>query len=207
MKKSNLFLTSLFAAALLVSCGGNTNQTENAETETVETESVEAADVAVNLAESKVMWKGAMLGIKFHEGLVNLTEASLTMAGNTIVGGSFTIDMTTMVATDENFNPEEGSTKEKLIGHLSSDDFFNVAEYPTANFVVTSVSDDGKTLTGNLTVRGITNEETVTNVEVIDGAVTGSLTFDRKKYDVKWDSPMKDVVLSNDIEIMVKLAI
>jgi len=35
--------------------------------------------------------------------------------------------------------------------------------------------------------------------------ITGDLVFDRKKYDVSWDSPVKDRVLLNDIVLKVEL--
>ena len=62
---------------------------------------------------------------------------------------------------------------------------------------------------GNLTIRGITNQETVKDVEVHTvgdvTAITGNLTFDRKKYEVSFDVPMKDMVISNDIELSINL--
>jgi len=35
--------------------------------------------------------------------------------------------------------------------------------------------------------------------------ITGDLTFDRKKYDVSWDSPVKERVLSKDIKLKIEL--
>ena len=48
--------------------------------------------------------------------------------------------------------------------HLKSPDFFDVATYPTATFVSTSVSKSGDTLTinGNLTLHGVTKPVTLT---------------------------------------------
>jgi hypothetical protein len=34
---------------------------------------------------------------------------------------------------------------------------------------------------------------------------TGTLTFDRKKYGVAFDMPVKDMVISNDIELTIEL--
>jgi len=51
-------------------------------------------------------------------------------------------------------------------GHLKSVDFFDVANFPTMDFVSTNVekSSDGYTLHGNLTLRGVTKPVTL-NVE------------------------------------------
>jgi polyisoprenoid-binding protein YceI len=154
------------------------------------------------------MWAGTMLGVYTHEGTLDLTSASLSVEDGMITGGNFTADMKSMVATDENYNPEEGSTKEKLIGHLSSADFFDVENFPTASFVITSV--EGDMLMGNMTIRGITHEEEVKDISVKkDGDMVkliGHMNIDRKKYDVSWDSPMQEMVLSDDMELKIVLA-
>lgn len=210
MKKINLVLTlAVGGVFLLSSCGGGHSHEGEETTETSTEAVVEATPVNVDLAGSTVKWTGEMLGIKAHFGNINLTEASLTLEGDKVAGGSFVADLSTITPLDDNYT-EPGSkqgTKEMLIGHLSSPDFFDVANHPTASFEITSVSEDGTSAVGKLTVRGITNEETVKNIKVADGTVSGTLTFDRKKYDVAWDSPMKDAVLSNDIPLEITLKV
>jgi len=60
---------------------------------------------------------------------------------------NITIDTTTLWADDE-----------RLTGHLKSPDFFDVESYPTATFTSTEIvaEGDGYTITGNLTLHGIT---------------------------------------------------
>jgi polyisoprenoid-binding protein YceI len=199
MKKITLLGLALVAAISFQSC---TSAPEETTEEVAEVASAMAdGTIALDLAASSVAFKGVMLGIKEHTGNVTLTEGSIDMAGGAITGGSFVVDLSTIIPTDTNYN--EQSTKEKLVGHLSSPDFFNVADFPTASFVVTFV--EGNTVTGNLTVRGITNEETVNDVMVSDNGVSGALTFDRAKYDVSFAMPMKDMVISNDIVLTINL--
>lgn len=130
------------------------------------------------------------------------------MEGDKVVGGNFVIDMTTITPLDDNYAPDGSAqgTRAMLVGHLSSPDFFAIEAHPTASFEVTGTNADGS-VAGNLTIRGNTNPETVTNVVIGEGTVSGTLVFDRKKYDVAWDSPMKDAVLSDDIELQVALKI
>jgi polyisoprenoid-binding protein YceI len=54
--------------------------------------------------------------------------------------------------------------EDKRNGHLKSPDFFDVATYPTATFVSTSVAKSGDTLTinGNLTLHGVTKPVVLT---------------------------------------------
>ncbi|MBK8659129.1 MAG: YceI family protein [Bacteroidetes bacterium] len=56
--------------------------------------------------------------------------------------------------------------KKSLLGHLSSPDFFDIANNPTASFVISSV--EGNTAKGTLTIRGKANEETLTNVTLTE---------------------------------------
>lgn len=208
MKTTNFLMTIAASVSLfLASCGSNNHEGEgaNAEAPAAEEQVAEATTKGVDLAESSVKWEGEMLGIKAHWGYIALTQASVEMTGDKLSGGSFVVDMTSIEPKDDVYTEEQ--TPEKLVGHLSSPDFFDVANHPTASFEITSVSDDGTSAIGNLTVRGITNEEKVENISIADGTVNGTLTFDRKKYDVSWDAPMKDAVLSDEIPLTIALKV
>jgi polyisoprenoid-binding protein YceI len=207
MKTRNLIFVAILALGVItVSCNMGETKQKN-KTEEKESSSMNIPDVTIDPATSKVAWEGTMLGIYSHSGTLDLTNASLVISDGMITGGSFSVDMNTMVATDENYNPEEGSTPEKLIGHLKSPDFFDVDNFPTASFSITG--SEGNTVTGMLTIRGKTNEETVENVMVTKEGdnvkITGEMTVDRKKYDVSWDSPVQDRVLSDDLELAIIL--
>lgn len=210
MKTTRLLMTLTAAGTLfLASCGGeHKHEDENQEEATTEEVTVEATTKSIDAAASTVSWVGKMIGIKAHNGTINLQEGSLTLEGDKVVGGNFVVDMSSITPLDENYAPDgsEQGTREMLVGHLSSGDFFAVEEYPTASFEVTGTNEDG-TVSGNLTVRGKTNQETVTDVVVGEESVSGTLVFDRKKYDVAWDAPMKDAVLSDDIELKIELKV
>jgi polyisoprenoid-binding protein YceI len=211
MKTTNLLLTITAAGTLFfTSCGGSHDHANEAEstTETTEEAAAETTEVTIDASSSTVNWVGKMIGIKAHNGTINLQEGTLEMEGDKVVGGNFVVDMSTITPLDENYAPDgsDQGTREMLVGHLSSGDFFAVEENPTASFEITGTNEDG-TVSGNLTVRGKTNQETVTDVKIADGTVTGTLVFDRKKYDVAWDSPMKDAVLSDEIELNIELKV
>ena len=211
MKTNRLLLTITAAGTLFfASCGGSHDHANEAETtaETTEEVAAETTTVSVDPSASTVNWVGKMIGIKAHNGTINLQEGSLTMEGDKVVGGNFVVDMSSITPLDDNYAApgSEQGTREMLVGHLSSGDFFAIEENPTATFEITGANEDGS-VNGNLTVRGKTNAETVTDVTVADGTVTGTLVFDRKKYDVAWDSPMKDAVLSDDIELNIELKV
>lgn len=200
----------LLSLALVIGLGAaSCNQKSGTEGEGQADSTAVGSPVAytINPAESKVEWKGSMLGVYDHTGTINLSQGALNVAAGAVTGGSFTIDMNTIVATDPDANYKM-APREKLIEHLKSDDFFAVATNPTATFTVKSV--EGNSIKGDLSIRGITNEESVTDVVVTeaDGKVsaTGKLVFDRKKYNVNYENKMGNMVLSKDIELMINLS-
>ncbi len=198
--KLSIFVFALIST-FMIACGGGEAPVEEVVAEVVSPEMTLTADPAA----SEVVWKGKMLGIKEHFGHIAMTSGTVVLQDNMVKGGSFTVDMKTMSPEDENFNEEQTPTM--LIGHLSSPDFFAVDSFPTSSFEINGV--EGNKAMGTLTVRGVTSNETVENITVteMDGKVTvkGTLTFDRQKYGVAWSSPMKESVLSDDIEIDVTL--
>ena len=88
---------------------------------------------------------------------------------------------------------------EQRDGHLRSNDFLAMEEYPQITFVSTAIQQTGPTsveLTGDLTIRGVTN--TVTIPFEFEGAATdpfgnlrvgfeGSVVINRKDYGVSWN--------------------
>ena len=70
----------------------------------------------VSTLDSKVIWTGEKLAGK-HTGTINLSQGDLQFDGDKLTGGSFTIDMNSIVDLDL-----EGEYKSKLEGHLKSDD-------------------------------------------------------------------------------------
>lgn len=201
MKKTLLKLTAI---ALTIFTVAACNSAETSEDEMAEMEGV-TAEITADTAASEVIWEGNMLGLYGHTGTIAVQSGNLSIENGAVKGGTFTADLTGINPTDDGYDEE--NTKEKLVGHLSSDDFFNVAEYPTATFEVTG--SEGSSVMGNLTVRGKTNAETVENVTVTEEngsvVVTGDLTFDRTKYDVNFSTGAADKVLSNDITLKVKV--
>ncbi|MBS1546978.1 MAG: YceI family protein [Bacteroidetes bacterium] len=204
----SLLIGTATAMIALASCG---SPEAPATTEPTAPAAPAAAEVAytVDTATSAVDWKGTMVGVKSHTGTLHFASGDLKEQGGALTGGSFTVDMRSYTFTDTNY-AKPGSkqgTKQNLMGHLMSPEFFAVDSFPTAQFTITSVS--GNTATGDMTIRGHKSTEKVENISITaDGktiSATGDLTFNRQKYGVSWNSPMKDMVLSNDIVLKIEL--
>jgi polyisoprenoid-binding protein YceI len=104
---------------------------------------------------------------------------------------------------------------EQRDAHLRSNDFLAMDEHPQITFVSTGVQQTGPTsveLTGNLTVKGVTN--TVTIPFEFEGAATdpygnlrvgfeGSVVINRKDYGVTWNVALETggVLVSDKITL------
>lgn len=209
MKKLSLLFLGL--STFFVACNGG-GETAPAQEETTSSEEVTAGPTGtftVNTENSNIRWEGGTAGVNVysHFGNIALQGGNIEVNNGVISSGSFVVDMKTIDPKDEGYSEE--NTKEDLVGHLSTGDFFLVEQYPTAKFEITK--HEGNSLMGNLTIRDKTNAETV-EIESInfseDGSMTaqGKLVFDRQKYDVKWAHFMKDVVLKDEIELDITLS-
>jgi polyisoprenoid-binding protein YceI len=204
MKKAN----TLLAAAAIIAVTFTSCTSQEQPKEETQVSVLEDGNYMVNMNEATVIWKGEMVGMYSHEGTIVLNNGVLIVENGQVTGGKFNVDMTTINPTDDAYNPEEGRSRDKLVEHLSSPDFFDTNVYNTATFYISEVM-DGKAK-GQLTVRGITHEEVVENLTVQvqeDGtiAASGVLTFDRQKYEVAFTHPLQEMVVSDKIQLEIKL--
>jgi len=163
---------------------------------------------------SKLMWTGNKVSGS-HNGEIMIKSGNLVKEGEKMTG-DFTVDMTSINCLDL-----EGDYKGKLEGHLASADFFNVEEHKTATFEITKVRpvrtmEEGNTthkVTGNLTIKGITNEIEFPASIKFDGdkfMADAAFDIDRTKWDVKYGSGgffdgLGDKMIYDDIEFELSL--
>lgn len=181
----NIFLLTLIAS-LFVACSSPTASTEASEANEAATAEASSTEYAVNAAESTVTWTGSKPTGDMHMGTVAIKQGKLAMSEGTISAGSFVLDMTQMSVIDEGMDEE---TKAKLLGHLTTTDFFEVEKFATASFSVTGSTADS--LMGNLTIKDITKSITVPyTLEVGETNITANASFsiDRTQWGVKFNS-------------------
>jgi len=202
MKNVTLIAFTFIITLFISSCGNTEINKQDAPSEVQEVDSV-LKSLNINTSTSSVEWKGVMVGIYSHNGFVSIKEGNLVWQGNSITGGSITIDMDTMTQSDSLYKTEEN----KLVAHLESPDFFDVANFPTATFEITSSEKSTNTVYGNLTVRGITDSEVVEDVifDVEKKSATGTLKFDRQKYGVAYKGSKKDMLVGDEVEMTISL--
>jgi len=176
---------------------------EQAQVTSSETNSAESQETAQPIAgsgdyvlvadESSMKWAGSKTLIANYtdRGVIAVQDGSFVMEDGVITSGSFTIDMTSIGVESTG----RGSGESMLTNHLKSADFFDVAEYPTSTFVIKSVTkteaENEYTITGDLTLKGKTNEVSFPATITQQGEkliAVGKAELDRTKWDVRFGS-------------------
>lgn len=169
-------------------------------------EPIEKETKTVNTEKSTVTWKAYKV-TGSHTGTVDLNSGALMFEDGALVGGEFSVNMTTLTATDL-----EGEYKDKLVGHLKSDDFFSVEKHNESTLVFTGIKATGKNayeVTGDLTIKGITKPVTF-DLSVYGSKATATLKVDRAEYDVRYGSGsffdnLGDKTIYDEFDLVVDL--
>ena len=138
--KKVLLVFSVISLISITSCEKKT-PVETTESQEVATATDQAMTFEVNTAESDVEWRGFKVyegekDEKGHHGIMKLQSGTISYQNDIITAGNFIIDVNTLESVDLNDSPKD---KEKLDNHLKSEDFLDVANYPTATFTITDV--------------------------------------------------------------------
>jgi len=155
---------------------------------------------------STVTWKGYKV-TGSHYGSISLKSGNLVFTEGKLTGGEFVMDMSSIVTDDLT-----GEYKGKLEGHLKSDDFFGVENFPTANLVFTKVKSTGKNsyeVSGDLTVKGKT-EPIKFDLSIYGNKATANLKIDRTKFDIRYGSTsffddLQDKAIYDEFDLVTDL--
>lgn len=210
----------MLTVSMFVACKNTKGEDAKVSDKVEKTTKAEGKTYTVATDVSKVMWEGSK-PVGTHNGTVNISEGTVIVNGDAVVGGSFTIDMNSINVLDL-----EGGKKDYLESHLkgledkNADDFFNVNKYPTAKYEITKVTKKegdptGNALVyGNLTMKDVTKSVGFTaNIDMADGMVrvsTSQFKVDRTQWGIKYGSPsffegLKDKAIDNEMGIKITL--
>lgn len=206
MKKVLLVAGIVAFLAACTSPKANTEAEDAVEVEEVVEETT--TNYVVNGAESTVAWEGSKVTGDFHTGTVAVSMGKLSVENGVLAGGEFVLDMGSVSATDEGMDDE---TKGKLVGHLTSPDFFDVDSFKTASFEIASATADS--LTGNLTIKDVTKAITIPYTMSAEGdmaSVSSTFSIDRTQWGVEYDSgsiiaDLGDKAINDAIEFDITL--
>jgi polyisoprenoid-binding protein YceI len=136
--------------------------------------------------------------------------------------GTIVADLNNLDASSVEFAIKSASIttqNEKRDGHLRSDDFFDVENFPEITFKskkITKVDSDTYAVTGTFTMRGVSKEimlsvDFLGEMTAMGGTRAGfelSTTINRKDYGVSWNKALDagGVVLGEDVKVEISLA-
>ncbi len=207
---------SIYAAVILLAACNSPkgDSAEATEKQTVST--TEGTNYTLDTT-STIKW-AASKPTATHEGNFKLSEGAFTVNENNLTGGTFTINVASLLVTD--LKPADG--KDKLEGHLKSPDFFDVAKYPTAKFEITSVAphtadtaaaskDATHLISGNLTLRDSTKNISFPAKVTIDGqslSAKADFNIDRTMWGMNYKGPgnPQDWFISKQVNLKLDIS-
>ncbi|SOD92102.1 YceI family protein [Spirosoma fluviale] len=164
---------------------------------------VAQSQFTVDAKASQLNWTGyAELGSWAPSGTIQVSKGQFSVAGRQITTGRISIDMTTLQHEDA-----------KLQAHLRDEDFFDIARYPTATFLLASLS--GQVATGQLTIRGVTRPVTFPVVVSPEGdglRIKGKAVIDRTQFAIRYNSTsffsgLGDYAIKNEFSLAFNIVV
>lgn len=169
-----------------------------------------AGMVAVDTKASTIEWTGRKVIGSSHTGNVVIKKGEIETKGNKITGGTIVVDMNSITnkdLTDPAYN-------KKLVGHLKSNDFFDVAKFPTATLKINeakSTKNGAHKVKGALTIKNETHPVEF-EAKLADGGKTVNvdLPIDRTIWNVRYGSGkffknLGDKVIADQFDLKVTL--
>jgi polyisoprenoid-binding protein YceI len=202
-----LSLGLALSLSTLAACGGSADTTPPPATPASTaaapgTPPATSATFAITPQNSKIEFTGSKTSTH-HDGAFTSFSGTVTTPGAVEQGQiNVSIDAGSLVIHD----PALGPMVDKLMGHLKSPDFFDVAKFAQATFVSTAVkpgaTDGGNyTVTGTLTIHGISKSISFPATIAVTGDkldATATFTINRKDFGMNLvgqpNDPIKDDV-------------
>jgi hypothetical protein len=142
-----------------------------------------------------------------HSGFISFKEGYFIKTNDLISGGEFVIDMNSITNTD--IETEEANLN--IVNHLKDADFFDVKNFPLGTLKITKVVYSDKTnarIEADLTLKGIKKSINFrVELNYQEKEMKTRFKIDRKKWNVNYESKMKDSAISDAIgfEVSIKL--
>jgi polyisoprenoid-binding protein YceI len=172
---------------------------------------MESKNFEIVSSESNIDWVGKKV-TGAHNGTIAIKGGTLNFNNGKLTGGEFTIDTTSIKILDVT----DPATNAQFAGHLASEDFFSIEEFPAATLEITSVTPKAGSdyhIEGNLTIKGISHSigfdaEVNNNGDTVNAS--GKIVIDRTKYNMKFRSgnffkDLGDTLIYNEFELHVNI--
>ncbi len=158
----------------------------------------------IDLENSSITWTGSKITGSQHTGTISPKSSDISVADGSVQSGSIVFDMDTITVTDL-----EGKWATKFLTHMKSEDFFNVAKFPTATLEIKENA-SGK-MKGDLTIMGVSQPFSF-DAQREDGKYVGKTSFDRTKFGITYGSGnffqgLGDKVINDTVEVSFVIAL
>ncbi len=182
-------VATAFAVALPLLAGSAFAEKKESKPKAAKSAKSKDEKISFDPAASVVKWEGKKVTGQ-HDGTIGIKKGEVTFAGKELKSGEVELDMNSIVDVDL----KDAEYNKKLITHLKSEDFFDVAKFPTAVLKIkNSKSVEGLVgptfeITADLTIKGKTNEiKFPAVIQTKDGktTATANIAIDRTKWDIK----------------------
>ncbi len=171
----------------------------------------EQGDFTYAVSGGTVLWSGKKTMGTTHEGTIDIASGELSVQNGGLVSGKIVLDMHSLSVT----SIKDGGEKRDLESHLKDVDFFEVDQFPTAEFSFKEVLPNSNTpgfkqvVPGVLTIKGKTHPVNIPiDLKITkDGLTARSPTFpiNRTKWDITFRSGLLGTVKDKLIEDTVLL--
>ena len=162
----------------------------------------------IDLSKSNVHWYGEYtFYFGGHDGTIDFKDGYFIKTGDKITGGEFIIDMKTI----KNLDIDNAESKQGLVDHLKDPDFFDVSKHPLAFLTITNVYYESSTkakIYAKLSIKGKTNPISFHvdfNYEM--KTMTTKFKIDRMKWDISYNSKIRDGAISDAIGFEVDISL
>lgn len=172
---------------------------------------------SVDNAVSSVEWKAGKKIGSYHNGKIQIKNGQIEVnSKGLITAARLVIDMKTISNDDLKDSPDY---QKKLVGHLSSEDFFNVEKFPESTFKLTSIklksgSKDQYIIRGDLSIIGTTKPiEFSAKISTHKNTLNGSavLKIERLNWGLQYGSSSifksltADKIINDSFELTLKI--
>jgi polyisoprenoid-binding protein YceI len=219
MKK---ILTAAALPILLFTALACTNAPKSDEAKTTDAKEVtddnSSESWKLDTSASTIEWVGTKV-TGYHTGVAPLKSGEINVKDGQVTGGNFIIDLANMKV--EGPKSVDAASNQKLLGHLKSADFFDVEKNPEGKFELTTVvpysgnavkdstdprqdqiskykvADPTHTVSGNLTLKGITkNIEFPARITVSgnDAEAVAKFNINRKDWKIEYAGKPDDLI-------------
>ncbi len=194
----NQVLNIAFVAALalgVTSCKNEVKDSDTTDAKEVAAATDSASMYTIKNGDSKIMWEGNK-PTGTHTGTIAINEGSVYVNNGVVESGKVVVDMKSINVTDLEADNGKESLEQHLMGTVEGKegDFFNVNKYPTATFEITGTNmvDGVAQLSGNLTMKGKTNNVTFPVRVMEEGNMvrleSDKFEIDRTLWDIQYGS-------------------